>query len=422
MVAKINVGNSLHGALAYNGQKVNEGEGKLLASNKIFDNGTGTVDIDRATADFERYLPARMRTEKPVIHISLNPHPEDKLTDTELTDIAREYMEKIGYGNQPYIVFKHEDIDRHHLHIVSIRVGEDGKRLNNDYIHRRSKRATNALEKEYGLHTSGNDRQRLETEALHKVDASGGNVKRQVGNVLKAISETYRFQSLGEYRALLSLYNITVEEARGEVNGREYRGFVYSATDDAGIKVGNPLKASRFGKHAGYDTFDKWCAASKAEIKEKELALRTKTAILSTLWQASGKEELVRVLKSKGIDTVLRETDTGRIYGATFIDHNTGCVLNGSRMGKELSANALQEWIVASNSPTPTGIGTTAPQQHTGEREPFTPTVSQSHEPGEDSMTGGMFDLSVASGTDPEEEAFRRNMQRKKKKKKGRGI
>ena len=147
MVANINVGNSLYGALAYNGQKVNEGEGKLLASNKIFDNGTGTVDIARATADFERYLPARMRTEKPVIHISLNPHPEDKLTDTELTDIAREYMDKIGYGSQPYIVFKHEDIDRHHLHIVSIRVGEDGKRLNNDYIHRRSKRATNSLEK-----------------------------------------------------------------------------------------------------------------------------------------------------------------------------------------------------------------------------------------------------------------------------------
>ena len=123
MVANINVGSSLYGALAYNGQKVNEGEGKLLASNKILDNGTGTVDIARATADFERYLPARMRTEKQVIHISLNPHPEDKLTDTELADIAREYMEKIGYGNQHYIVFKHEDIDRHHLHIVSIRVG-----------------------------------------------------------------------------------------------------------------------------------------------------------------------------------------------------------------------------------------------------------------------------------------------------------
>lgn len=108
MVANMNVGNSLRGALEYNGQKVNEGEGKLLLSNKIFDDGTGTMDIARAASDFERYLPARMRTEKPIIHISLNPHPDDKLTDTELTGIAREYMEKIGYGEQPYVVFKHE--------------------------------------------------------------------------------------------------------------------------------------------------------------------------------------------------------------------------------------------------------------------------------------------------------------------------
>lgn len=280
----------------------------------------------------------------------------------------------------------------------------------------------NALEKKYGLHPSGNSKQRLEQGALRKVNVSEGNVKRQVGNVLKALSETYRFQSLGEYRALLSLYNITVEEARGEVHGREYRGFVYSVTDATGNKTGNPLKASRFGKYAGYEAFDNRCATSRTEIKEKELAGQTKTTILATLRQASGKNELIGILKSKGIDTVFRETDTGRIYGATFIDHNTNCVLNGSRMGKELSANALQEWVVAASSPIPTGIGTTDPSQHTGEREPFVPFTKQVHEPGEDSVTGGMFNLSIVPGTDPEEEAFRRKMQRKKKKRKGRGI
>ena len=138
--------------------------------------------------------------------------------------------------------------------------------------------------------------------------------------------------------------------------------------------------------------------------------------------RASGREELVSLLKAKGVDVVFRETDTGRIYGATFIDHNTGCVLNGSRMGKELSANALQEWVTAKDSPIPMGIGTTATGQPTGEREPFAPFVPQPHEPGEESVTGGMFDLSLTTGTDPEEEAFRRKMQRKKKKKKGRGI
>lgn len=422
MVAKINIGNSLYGALAYNGEKVNEGEGKLLASHKMFDTGDWKLDIARCMEDFKRYMPEQVRCENPVAHISLNPHPDDKLNDAELMNMAQEYLEKLGYGDQPYVIFKHEDIERHHLHIVTLNVDERGRKLDDSYIHRRSKRATNALEKKYGLHPSGDRKQRMEQGTFHKVDVSAGNTKRQIGSVLKGLSGNYRFQSLGEYRALLSLYNITVEEARGEVHGREYRGFVYSATDDAGVKTGNPLKASRFGKYAGYEAFDNRCAASRKEIKDKELTGRTKAVILATIRQASGKDELVRLLKSKGIDTVLRETDTGRIYGATFIDHNTNCVLNGSRMGKELSANALQEWVVAASSPIPTGIGTTDPQQHTGEREPFVPFTKQVHEPEEDSVTGGMFDLSIVPGTDPEEEAFRRKMQRKKKKRKGRGI
>lgn len=420
MVANMNVGNSLRGALEYNGQKVNEGEGKLLLSNKIFDDGTGTMDIAHAASDFERYLPARMRTEKPIIHISLNPHPDDKLTDTELTGIAQEYMEKIGYGEQPYVVFKHEDIDRHHLHIVSIRVGLDGRRLDNDYIHRRSKRATNALEKKYGLRPSGDSRRRQEQGVLRKVDVAGGNVKRQVGNVLKGLSGNYRFQSLGEYRALLPLYNITVEEARGEVHGREYRGFVYSATDEKGNKVGNPLKASRFGKYAGYDAFEQWCETFKNQIKEKDLGKYTKGKVAAAMRQASGKEELVEKLKAKGVDVVLRETDTGRIYGATFIDHKTGCVLNGSRMGKEFSANAMQEWMEAHTPHSTQLIGVTlSPEPQVESRQPFVP---HGYDADEDSVTGGLFDIPVSQGTDPEEEAFRHRMQRKKKKKKGKGI
>ena len=420
MVANMNVGASLYGALAYNGQKINEGEGKLLLSNKIFDDGTGTMDIARVASDFERYLPQRMRTEKPIIHISLNPHPDDKLTDTKLNDIAREYMDKIGYGEQPYVVFKHEDIDRHHLHIVSIRVGLDGKRLDNDYIHRRSKRTTDALEKKYGLRPSGNSRQQQEQGALRKVDVAHGKVKRQIGNVLKGLSENYRFQSLGEYRALLSLYNITVEEARGEVHGREYRGFVYSATDGNGNKVGNPLKASRFGKYAGYDAFEQWCETSKTQIKEKDLGKYTKGKVSAAMRQASGREELLEKLKVKGVDVVLRETDTGRIYGATFIDHRTGCVLNGSRMGKEFSANAMQEWVEA-HTPHPTQLFSVSvtPESPADGRQPFVP-----HSPDTDESTGigGLFDIPVAQGTDPEEEAFRHRMQRKKKKRKGRGI
>ena len=147
MVAKISFGSSLYGALAYNGEKINKEDGKLLATNKIFDDCSGKTSITNALRDFQRYLSPHIRTEKPVVHISLNPHPDDVLTDMDMENIAREYLERMGYGNQPYMVYKHEDIDRHHMHIVTIRVDENGKCLDSRYNYHRSKAITRDLAK-----------------------------------------------------------------------------------------------------------------------------------------------------------------------------------------------------------------------------------------------------------------------------------
>ena len=100
--------------------------------------------------------------------------------------------------------------------------------------------------------------------------------------------------------------------------------------------MGNPFKSSLFGKSAGYEAVQKKFVRSKSEIKDRKLADMTKRTVLSVLQGTYDKDKFVSQLKEKGIDTVLRYTEEGRIYGATFIDHRTGCVLNGSRMGKEL--------------------------------------------------------------------------------------
>ena len=415
MVAKISFGSSLYGALAYNGEKINKEEGKLLATNKIFDDCSGKTSIANALRDFQRYLSPHIRTEKPVVHISLNPHPDDMLTDMEMENIAREYLERMGYGNQPYMVYKHEDIDRHHMHIVTIRVDENGKCLDSRYNYHRSKAITRDLEEKYNLHKADR-KQRQADNPLRKVDVSQGNVKKQVANTVKSLCATYRFQSLGEYRALLSLYNISLEEVRGEVGGREYHGFVYSATDGRGNKVGNPFKSSLFGKSAGYEAMQKKFVRSRSEIKDRKLADMTKRTVLSVLQGTYDKDRFVSQLKEKGIDTVLRYTEEGRIYGATFIDHRTGSVLNGSRMGKELSANALQEHFTlpyAGQPPIPLSIPMDAADKAHGQTAYDREDVS-----------GGMGLLTPEGpAVDAEEEAFIRAMKRKKKKKrKGLGL
>lgn len=415
MVAKISIGSSLYGALAYNAQKVNAGEGKLLAVNRVFDGGDGQMDCARLLRDFCNCMPENVRTRNTVIHISLNPHPDDRLTDMEMANIAQAYMERLGYGNQPYVIVKHEDIDRHHVHIVSINVDEKGKRIDKDFLFRRSERIRKKLEKEFNLHPAEHKRDKIH-EVARKVDIGKGDMKKQIARVLLSVATRYRFQSMGEYRALLSLYNIHVEETRGKVGGREYHGLVYSATDDKGNKVGNPFKASLFGKSAGYAAIEKRFSLSKKQIAEKKFTEPTKRAVLQTLRETYHEGKFVSLLKAKGIDTVLRLTDEGRIYGATFIDHRTGCVLNGSRMGKELSANALQEYFIlpyAAEKPIPFIIH---PEETVQEHS----VVQDDNE--NPSFGLGLFNPS-GQAVNAEEEDFIRKMKRRKKRKgKGRTM
>ena len=130
MVANIRSGSSPGGALRYNKEKVDKDEAEVML--EPF-NKHGRLDIDACMDSFRPYLEANRRTTNTVFHVLLNPSPEDKLTGEQLREIARKYMERMGYGNQPYIVFKHKDIDRQHLHVVSLRVDENGHKLSHDF-------------------------------------------------------------------------------------------------------------------------------------------------------------------------------------------------------------------------------------------------------------------------------------------------
>ena len=233
-------------------------------------------------------------------------------------------------------------IARHHIHIVSIRVDDTGKKINDKFEHIRSKQITRELEQKYGLHPA-EKKQAADRPELKKVDYAAGDVKHQIGNTVKAACYGYRFQSFGEYKALLAAYNVCAEEVKGEINGKPYQGIVYSAMNDKGEKVGNPVKASRIGKSVGYEAVQRRMEKSGEAIKNGKLKERTRKIVATAMQTARSRKELERQLKKQGIDVVFRQNDNGRIYGVTFIDHDSRVVLNGSRLGKEYSANVFNE-------------------------------------------------------------------------------
>jgi len=340
MVAKISHGSNLYGALAYNQQKVDEGKGKVLDCNLVMEPTDGKFNAYACAEDFERFMPSHKRTAKPVVHISLNPHPDDKLTDEQLSDMGRKYLERLGYGGQPFMIFKHEDIDRQHIHLVTTRVKPDGSLISDQLEKRRSAKIVEQLEKEFNL-TPAKGLKQGEAWQLTPIDAAAGNLKKQVANVIKPLCGMYKFQSLSEYRALLSLYNVSVEKVDGNNEGHKYTGVVYSALDAEGNRVGKPLKSSLFGKEYGIMGLEPKMKKAGEDIKAKGSVGTTRAMVSASLASSRKGSEFRAELRDKGIDLVLRRNGQGRIYGATFIDHNSRTVFNGSALGKEFSANAL---------------------------------------------------------------------------------
>ncbi len=428
MVAKISIGSSLYGALCYNGEKVNKENGRILGSNKIIIPVDGKADIGQMAENFRMFMPKMGKTKKPVLHISLNPHPDDRLSDQDFEILAREYLDKLGFGEQPYVIYKHEDIDRHHIHIVTVNVNEEGKRLNQDFLYRRSKKITTELEEKYNLHKAQREKISPDTP-ITKIDPNG-DIKRQVANTVKMVGMRYKFQSMGEYNAILGLYNVRCDTADGRVNGREYHGLVYFATDDNGNTIATPLKASRLGKFASRTAIDRRFERAKEKID----VAPTKRKVDDALGQSSGKDDFIAKLKERNIDVIFRYTDEGRIYGVTFVDHDTMTALNGSRLGKEFSANALNARFSHQSQPTaqaptatvvpiPTPTNTTSESQSTSSAGTAQTQAAASTQNQTSQSDTGDYDFTLpgldlfqpGQSFNPDEEEFRRRMQRKKK-------
>ena len=343
MIAKISATENLGGALGYNFKKVEKGEANILLAAELYQSKEGRYTMEDVLADMEALIPKNCRTKKTVFHCSLNPHPDEKLSDERLTQIAKEYMEALGYGNQPYIVFKHNDIAREHIHIVSLRIDGEGKKINDKFEKRRSKKITDALEKRFGLIPSSKVADKA-VEETPKIDITRGNIKEHVASALRMVLKHYKFCSLGELNAILSVYNLAVEEVKTEFRGKKYDGLVYVPTDDKGDKVGTPIHASDIGRGVGYTAVQNRMQKSKQNVKPLIPTVRNK--VLQTMRTSPNTEkELRQRLEEQGLRVVIRKNESGCIYGITFIDDEQSVALNGSRLGKGYAANVFNTYF-----------------------------------------------------------------------------
>ncbi|AQX84640.1 relaxase [Chryseobacterium carnipullorum] len=427
MIAKIGRSGNLYGALAYNQLKVENENGQILFTNKMIETANGHYSVSQLAQSFAPYLIANRNTEKHTLHISLNPDPRDEVSDDKFREMAEEYMREMGYGEQPFVIFKHTDIDRSHIHIVSVCVDEEGKKISDKFEKMRSMNVCRELERKHGLIAATDKEHKLNDKIFSPINYKAGDVKSQIASVIRHLPNYYQYQTLGEYNALLSLFNITTEKVEGELQGQLQKGLLYIPLNEKGEKAGHPFKASLFGKSAGLPALELHFEQSKIALKNNPVQKTLKSAINIALQSTTDELSFKKQLTEQGINVVVRRNDVGRIYGITFIDHNSKTIWNGSRLGKELSANTFNDYWNNNIKPEikePVQSQIKASKSNDAENLPvekphhfFDFLNTEKHEDGLVEALGGL--LPEIQGEDYEEQDFANKMKKKRKRHRG---
>ena len=353
MVAKITIPKSVEAALNYNEKKVQNNVAECLhAANYLSE--AKNMNFYQKLNGFEMLNNLNNRATTKTIHISLNFDPSEKLSNVTLIEVANVYMEKIGFGQQPFLVYKHQDAGHPHIHILSTTIREDGSRINTHNIGRnQSEKARKEIEQQYGL-IKAERQQELLKYLIKPVDTNKviygmSETKQSISNVVSAVFSKYKFNSFPEFNAALKQFNVVAD--RGKEEGRIFknRGLVYRILDSDGSKVGVPIKASSIACKPILDNLEKKYILYQ-QLKEP-LKQRTKNAIDECMQLSTGSiKNLAALLNEKNIYTVLRQNAEGRLYGITFVDNHNKVVFNGSDLGKGYSVAALQSRLAMVNN------------------------------------------------------------------------
>jgi hypothetical protein len=346
MVTKISVPKSINRALNYNEQKVKQGKAECIHAHGFIKDHS-ELNFHEKLSRFQNLIHLNKRASTNTVHISLNFAINENIEKEKLIEIANRYMEKIGFSEQPYLVYQHRDAGHPHIHIVSTNIQKNGKRISLHNIGRnQSTKARRELEVIYNLQKAEKhdktDSSEIPPVNAVKLTYGKSATKQAITNILHSVLPLYKYSSLAELNAILELYNIAADRGREDGIIYQKRGLVYRALDENGNKIGVPIKASSIYNKPTLEYLEK-CFAEN-EIAKREFRKSIKTSIdWIMIRPPKNLSAFERALEKEKISLVVRQNDNGIVYGLTYIDHNTKCVFNGSDIGKNYSAKAILE-------------------------------------------------------------------------------
>ncbi|MEJ7912718.1 MAG: relaxase/mobilization nuclease domain-containing protein [Chitinophagaceae bacterium] len=288
-------------------EKVQKGAAECLyAGNFLKD--AASLNFHEKLNHFNRLNDLNTRAKSNTLHISLNFDPSEKLGPEKLVEIAASYMDKIGFEQQPYLVYVHRDAGHPHIHIVTTLIQEDGARIATQNMGKnQSQIARKEIEEAFGLiKASGKNKGVADAEenSAQKILYGKTDTKRSISAVLNKVVNRYNYSSLHELNAVLKLYNIATDGGTEGSRMHKNQGLTYRILDDNGKKVGVPIKASSIHFKPTLKYLETQFA--KGEQTKPPFRQKLKTAIDFTMHQRPGSlAHIIQRLKDEKISVAL---------------------------------------------------------------------------------------------------------------------
>jgi hypothetical protein len=373
MVARINTSGDLGRVLGYNEKKVAQNKAELLSARNFLQEKNRLTPAEKFQR-FQHLNELNPRSDINTLHISLNFQPTEKLTDTQLTTIADRYMQGLRLDHQPYLVYRHDDAQHPHLHIVSSLIQPDGRRVQTNYIGARLSEPTRkAIEAEFNLAPIRGKKQ----SPGH--DEADGTLRQAI----ETVNRDYRFSNLDEYNALLRQHRVLADPGSPNSRTRKHGGLLYHALDDQGNRVGVPVKASLLPNKPTLRSLQEKFNESAIQHPQDLQAIRRKVD-WARLQNPNDLPALLADLHEARVDVLIhRQHHQDTII---YIDHDRKTAITGDQLGKAYTTEGLQALTSGKNlnprkdlSPLPTR--TQPPQTQQPAQPPQLPAGEQPPSP-----------------------------------------
>ena len=335
MIARINTGAKPAGAVYYNEYKVAHGEARYLGGFNAIPYERNDLVVEKKIDVLEMYAAGNPRISKPTFHVSLAFHPDEQLSDERITEIGQQYMERLGYNNQPYLIYRHEDTHHPHIHIVSVSVDAEGNRISDSHQQRRSNAIRQALEKEYGLVEAEKQGKEVLMSGLlpeQILSYKEPEAKKAIGNVVRTALTDYNFSNVLTFSEFLQQHRVQMNQLGGVgADGKPYQGITFQLhngpNDQRGEAIGPAIKASRFAFAPTYERLERKFKQNATRIRSGKEATRQRIHSSLGSYSQLSEVDFKGQLRSAGIQVI----DTGQQY--VYVDHKSRNVYDENELG-----------------------------------------------------------------------------------------